>query len=913
MSHIVAAQQTIISGRVIDSQTLEPIPFAHVFIVNTSFGTATNDDGNFRLVSDNYGEADLVLSFVGYETYRKHIVYSGEALNLGIIRLKVSNTQLDEVVVKASRDSQWEKDLKKFKGIFLGKDAFASECTIDNPWVIDLQNDEATHTFSAKSVAPITVTNKALGYKLTFTLKKMISNADSYSIEGDSYFTPLQATTLKEREKWEANREMVYRHSLTNLLRSMVNHNINTEGFTLYSEMPGQSGSFTRMSRFGDNFGKKIQFADTTKLVQQQGPDKFIVSFKGRLEAHYRNERARVKTYQDVSYAVTWLSLGSNSVVVNSQGIPTNPTAIIVSGAMSDDRVARMLPLDYTPKGTDNNKQQQKVVETLPYLYEQIYVHTDKPYYYAGEELWFKGYVNYHTPSFRDSLSRTVYIDLITPEKKILVSKTLRIDSGRFSGQLQIPVGIDAGTYNLRAYTNLQRNFGDSTLYVKPIPLVELKDMVEHVPADQLNQDGITVTTSKNTYKLREKIEVDIKLTNEEGQPMYGDLSMSVTDMKQVSPIHPSQNITDRYPIKEVPPINPTAKKTPFTVEYGITLAGQFLNAAGKPARALVNVVQFQPKDLVLTESDDNGRFVVNHLTIYDSARFSITGSDKKGRSYGKAVLVDLEKAPVIYKKLPDSLRLASTAVAQRDVTRFSKDAHVLKEVEIRGKKTPDEYTADFRVRRPYGKPNFVLTEKDFYGNVYPNVIMMIQGRFPGLAVRQVVNPGEDNRWWVYLIRNERSSMQNVKEVVITVNDVFLYGTPEQILMMLNPSNIQSIELKTSISVLYGMVSNQGILAIYLKDGSSISMDTKTIGTVKATGYNSSPVFSSPDYETESSTRPDYRSLIYWNPILPISSNGTAKVSFFSADLNTTYRIEIEGVNSEGKPVRVVKMIEVVN
>jgi hypothetical protein len=102
------------------------------------------------------------------------------------------------------------------------------------------------------------------------------------------------------------------------------------------------------------------------------------------------------------------------------------------------------------------------------------------------------------------------------------------------------------------------------------------------------------------------------------------------------------------------------------------------------------------------------------------------------------------------------------------------------------------------------------------------------------------------------------------------------------------------------------------VLSIYTKTGSSaFNTPVKTIGTVKATGYNSSPAFSGPDYDTENPSRPDYRSLIYWNPILPFSNNGIARVSFFAADLNTTYRIEIEGVNSEGNPVRVVKVIEV--
>lgn len=923
MPHLVHGQKSVISGRIIDSETLQPVPFTHIFIVNTSFGATTNEDGSFQFSSDNFGEADLMVSFIGYDSYRKHIVFTGAEIKLGTIRLKPSETQLDEVVVKSSRDAAWEKDLKKFKAIFLGKEGFASQCTIDNPWVIDLKNDEVNHTFTAKSLVPIKITNRALGYQMDFFLRRMVSTPEGYSIEGESYFMPIEATSKKEIDQWARNRELVYRHSLTNLLRSIVNRTVNNQGFSLYSEM-GQTGAFTRLSRFTDNlYEKKLRVTDTLALVTTQpGTDKYVISFKGKLEAHYRNERSKTKVYQDLYYAVSWLTLKSNSIVVNAQGIPMNPTAITVSGAMSDDRVASMLPLDYVPASTAAEKQQQ-VTLVLPSLYEQIYVHTDKPYYYAGEQLWFKGYLNYQTPSYRDSLSRTVYVDLINPESKIVLSKTIRIDSGRFSGEFDLPVGSDAGTYNLRAYTNLQRNFGDSSLYVKLIPLLDLKDFVERVPASTITQDGVTITTAKDKYKSREKIEVQVALTNEEGNPIIGDLSISVTDVKQVSPVHITPNLLEGYPISNVPAIERSGTNHPFVVEYGITINGQFLNNSGKPEKAAINVVQLNPKDLVLAESDDAGFFSVNHLMIYDSARFSITGLDKKGKPYGKAVLNQSTKPEIFYKKLKDGLHIVPTTEVQRDMSHFGKagDVKVLDEVEIRGNKILEEYTSDFRVRRPYGKPDYALTAKDFAGRAYPNAMMMIQGRFPGLIVKyfpgliaQPPRQDEPPRWFVFLKRNEYQSLYLPKEVIVTVNNVLMSGTAEQIIMTIDPNTIQSIELKTGTNVLYGNVSNQGILAFYLKDGSEISLaPEKGITTVKATGYNSSPGFSSPNYETEKTTTPDYRSLIFWSPFIPMSSNGTGSVSFYSADLDTTYRIEIEGVTVEGKPIHVVKTIEIAN
>ena len=49
------AQQTVITGKVIDQTTGEGIPFASVFFKNTTVGTSTNFEGKFVLNKENPG------------------------------------------------------------------------------------------------------------------------------------------------------------------------------------------------------------------------------------------------------------------------------------------------------------------------------------------------------------------------------------------------------------------------------------------------------------------------------------------------------------------------------------------------------------------------------------------------------------------------------------------------------------------------------------------------------------------------------------------------------------------------------------------------------------------------------------------------------------------------------------------
>jgi hypothetical protein len=111
----LCAQTGVITGRVLDSQTLEPLPFANVFVNNTTIGTTTDIDGNFVLKNVSRPSVfDLIISFVGYQSYKQKISLSDETLTLRAIKLIASEIQLSDVEVKEKRDTEWEKKLKKF-------------------------------------------------------------------------------------------------------------------------------------------------------------------------------------------------------------------------------------------------------------------------------------------------------------------------------------------------------------------------------------------------------------------------------------------------------------------------------------------------------------------------------------------------------------------------------------------------------------------------------------------------------------------------------------------------------------------------------------------------------------------------------------------------------------------------------
>ncbi|GLU45103.1 hypothetical protein Musp01_27270 [Muricauda sp. NBRC 101325] len=95
MTFKTSLAQTILSGKIVDKMN-EPIPFAHLHIKNTNQGTVSNEDGKFRLVSDNVEKHfTLIISSLGYKTIE--VAFNEEHQ---IYTLYSETTQLKEVTLK---------------------------------------------------------------------------------------------------------------------------------------------------------------------------------------------------------------------------------------------------------------------------------------------------------------------------------------------------------------------------------------------------------------------------------------------------------------------------------------------------------------------------------------------------------------------------------------------------------------------------------------------------------------------------------------------------------------------------------------------------------------------------------------------------------------------------------------------
>ena len=96
------AQHAILSGRVIDDETSQPIEFASILIAENSLWAITDEHGAFSIKLVPHGKMTMTVQCLGYQKRSWPMTISRDVTNL-TLKLKPDNLKLDEVTVVAKR------------------------------------------------------------------------------------------------------------------------------------------------------------------------------------------------------------------------------------------------------------------------------------------------------------------------------------------------------------------------------------------------------------------------------------------------------------------------------------------------------------------------------------------------------------------------------------------------------------------------------------------------------------------------------------------------------------------------------------------------------------------------------------------------------------------------------------------
>lgn len=122
--------------------------------------------------------------------------------------------------------------------------------------------------------------------------------------------------------------------------------------------------------------------------------------------------------------------------------------------------------------------------------------------------------------------------------------------------------------------------------------------------------------------------------------------------------------------------------------------------------------------------------------------------------------------------------------------------------------------------------------------------------------------------------------------------------------------------IRGSDAVMFGPQATGGAIMITTKRGNEVeSSDSRGYQAVTPLGYQQKAEFYSPKYDTEaarSTTIPDLRPTLYWNPCVPVGEDGKSEVTFYTSDSgDTVYDVRIEGVTNCGNIISTVATLRV--
>ena len=471
------------SGYIYDKNLHEPVSNAIVYVDGTSFNTISDAEGKFKLTVKTPVSTSFVISHIKYDKL-VFAISSGQVPDTIFLQEKI--TEVEEVFVKGQVKEKYsrEKKLKAFRDQFLGVTNGGKASLIKNESDIRLIYDSQRKTLTATANVPILIENKYLGYDIRFDMQEFSALYSDNSLGNSKILNSYYLGTFSfsdisdENADLSRNREKVYENSVNNFVRHLYYGTLDQSGFTLKKDGVTLSGKdcFTLTytpSGALVSVKKSSQTEEFSALFDHSSINDMLTVREVREESSI--------PYVDIAYGNrrSQILFQTDSFLIDHSRIVSPVNKIVFTGHMGGQRVGDMFPLDYSPPNqsylppknlTPGNTVFDHFRNQLDvYPQEKIYLHLDRDYFVAGEQIWFKAYLADAATHRTINLSRYVYVELIDPENKLISRVMLRPENGMHYGHIFLSEAVPEGYYTIRAYTSYMNNIGADYFFRKQI------------------------------------------------------------------------------------------------------------------------------------------------------------------------------------------------------------------------------------------------------------------------------------------------------------------------------------------------------------------------------------------------------------------------------------------------------------
>jgi TonB-dependent SusC/RagA subfamily outer membrane receptor len=463
----------------------------------------------------------------------------------------------------------------------------------------------------------------------------------------------------------------------------------------------------------------------------------------------------------------------------------------------------------------------------------------------------------------------------------------------------------------------------------------------------------VSVLSSKATYTTRDLAELTISVQDADGEPVDGNLAVSVTDANQVD--WPKNHLNFRNYLQLVSDVDVRVQHPgqydqldaasmiladklmltrgwrrfdwqkvmasdgpvlTYPLEQGLTIGGTVMNKQNKRVATGQNVILAligDVKEFYDTETDEVGKFTFKNLLYPDSTDVLVQTLDsRKKRHYDILLDAIITYDPRVRQKRVQVLdNVNSLYMSYLTQSRFrdqidrsfglSNDTRLLDEITV----TAERETLPPPQRRSLIVQADKVIKAEDVGGYASNPLEMLRGR---TAAFRVTGVGSD-----MTVTFNRGISWGAAPVPLFLLD----GMEVDLITLLSvpASNVENIELLTDVGSLaiYGSRGSNGVIAVNTKPGGAVFAEREGIINRSFAGYYIPREFYAPDYSKQLviHEKPDSRSTIHWDPNVIMNSYGIGYIRFWTSDdtgprfqnRETTYRVHVEGITSTGKPI----------
>lgn len=530
---------------------------------------------------------------------------------------------------------------------------------------------------------------------------------------------------------------------------------------------------------------------------------------------------------------------------------------------------------------------------------EKVILFTDRSIYIAGEQIQFSATLFSSEGKGSSNVSRILYCELVTPDGSIITNKKFLINQSVAAGCILIPKDQVTGTYYVRAYTKLMREYGPFSYEYKQIRIINPKspDVLEadnsvNLPAEESKQpqvkvlhDILSVIMDKKVYASRDTIHVSYQQVN--------NLAKSIKSVSlSVVPENSASYIPFQPAVKE-----PQKPETVFYPETrGLSLAGKLTDASSSvpvtDKRINLSIIG-EGRDFMVTRTDSLGRFYFALPGYYGSRDLFLCA--EKTPSQSVKIWVDNDFCTMPFR-LPSPkfyLTEQERATAQNMAQNVQINSHFPYST------TTDNTALKTEATSFYGKPTTVL-----YLDKYI-LLPTLEEYFNELPSQVKVRKRKGESYFAVQAEKDLSFYDPLVLV-----DWVAVDEPSKILAI-SPQNVSRIEVVNEDYVKGGQTYG-GIISIISKKGNFAGVDLPSTGIfINYRFLSENQCLTLADKIP--ATVPDARNTILWEPELKIPENQPEKIIFTAPDTPGKYSVILEGTTLKGEIFSVSNVFEVIN